>query len=95
MKREKELAMNMKNSISVDPSDCRIITIATNDMAVAMEGIEILEKALDLFHNTPNERITSFTEPQLCMAARGSDTPRQTTTKPVKKINENLQSVEY
>lgn len=61
-KKEKQLAMDMKNNIMFDPADCRNIVIATGDLCKAQVGVDILEKALKLFHDMPEERITNFTK---------------------------------
>ena len=58
--KQKGIAIEMKNNIYFDPADCRNIVIQTPSLCVAAEAVDVLEKALKLFHDLPEERITDF-----------------------------------
>ena len=61
MKKKRDLAIEIRKRIGVDPSDCRNIMIFTDSLCQTFPAIEILERALDLYIQTPEARIERLT----------------------------------
>ena len=61
MEKNRELAKKLKKQIYFDPEDCRNIKIQCEQLCESSEAVEIIEKALELYINTPVERLERFT----------------------------------
>jgi len=61
MKKNRDLAKKLKKNMGYDPADCRNIVIWLDGLCESAEGVEIIEKALDLYINTPVERLERLT----------------------------------
>ena len=61
MIKRRDQAKELRESIGVDPSDCRVIQIFCGTLCATFPAIAIIERALDLYIATPEARIKRLT----------------------------------